>query len=502
MPDESPIWTPLGAPDAVDICREFGVSTSNSDNSGAINNAVAALGPLGLRAVITIPGNYHFANPLVIGNGSAASLSSWTGKLEGVGSPGWLNQFNGPRVQLTWTGAAGGVGVVIQGPVAGHALRRLFLHGNGLGAIPLQLIGAQFGDFEELYTWGWYTPPVLQSSPQFGGYTTNTMHNRWRKVGFAFTGYPGGSPSVRNGLLLSSQGRVDGNVCFEDFDEIWIAVPATSVGNQLSALHLGGCDSNRFRGLHCLYANGGTDPQYSVTFDYTDGNAGWPEGNEIDSGNLIKAPRNVGAPAAPAATAPNRIVLISGANSAVTDDPGLPNLSWENPRAPAERQQGQPGIIAPSDQGWVAVSQVAANQTYVSRFVPDRDMSVIEVTINVTTAATVNDSIDVGIYDSGGNKVASTGATAGIVNVAGVRTIPLACQLTRGKVYYAALSYGAVGGVAATIQMANFNATNNSTLFGANIPQVRAAQQAVNPLPAAIAPAANGVGCMMAIRTA
>jgi hypothetical protein len=329
---------PEEALEAVDICAEFGVSTTVTDNSVPINEALEVLSPLGLRAVIARPGAYSITNPLVIGNGSSAEELTATraGIVEGVGQPGWLDQFvSSARVQLTWNGAAGGNMVEVLGPVGGWGLKRLLLHGKGKAASPLRVTAGQFGQVEDLYSVETRTGIICRSSAAFKSIITNTMHNTWRRVGVQFNGFPESEKSTRNaGILLTSEGRTDANCSFEDWEHIWIAVPKSSVGNKLSAIHIGGSDSAWFRNIHPLYTAGGSDSQYSITFDYEDGNSSWPESSLIDGINIQKNPRNIGEPPVLANTAPNIITNISGANSGVTSDPKLPNLTWHNPRKP------------------------------------------------------------------------------------------------------------------------------------------------------------------------
>jgi hypothetical protein len=500
-------WVAAAAPEAIDICAEFGVSTALLDNSAIINEAIKLLGEAGLRGVIGTPGAYAIQNPVVIGDGNPATekAASFAGELCGAGNPGWLGQFASARTQLSWTGAAGVAAMVeVLGPVSGWGLKRLLLHGRGLAKSPLRVSAGQFGQVEDVYTLETLTGIICRSVTPFGGKVTNTMHNFWRRLGINFLGFPGGEPSARNaGILLTSEGRNDANCSFEDWLDIWINVPATAVGNGLSAIHLGGVDTAWFRGIHPLYAAGSADSQFSITFDYGDGNTGWPESASIEAADLVKPPRNIGAPAVPGNTYPNLITLVSGANGGGVEDPHLQNLSWVDPRVMTiDRQQGQVGAISPSDAGWFTANQVmAANTAYASRFVPDRDMANPKFSFVVTTAATVNDKIEITVYDGGGNRIATSGEKEGLVNTTGIKTVQLVgLTLVRGQTYYIVISYGPVGGVAATIQSANFNATNVSGIFGGAPPAVRAMQKGASyPSPEKLNGIANAIGSMMAV---
>lgn len=120
-----------------------------------------------------------------------------------------------------------------------------------------------------------------------------------------------------------------------------------------------------------------------------------------------------------------------------------------------DRTFGQIGMWAIPNAGYnFTVGVTPAASTYrLMRFVPSRTLVVAKIGFVVTTAATANDSVDVGLYDAAGTRLVSSGATAAKVNGStGKQTIDVtATTLQAGVAYYAGLAYGAVGGTAATL---------------------------------------------------
>lgn len=132
----------------------------------------------------------------------------------------------------------------------------------------------------------------------------------------------------------------------------------------------------------------------------------------------------------------------------------------------------QAGVVTPDSRisgGFTNVTMT--NQVFLGRFVPTRPVACIKIAFTVVTAASANDSIDVGIYTVSGStltKLASSGSTAGKVNAGtGVFSINVTANLIPGTVYYAAIAYPAPGGTAAVFQGRSWSATANALLFGA-----------------------------------
>lgn len=92
-----------------------------------------------------------------------------------------------------------------------------------------------------------------------------------------------------------------------------------------------------------------------------------------------------------------------------------------------------------------------ANSGFVVRFVVENTITISNISVGVSTAATANDSIDVAIYDRDWNRLVSSGPTAGKVNTGGahIATVAITATQLQPGVYYAGLAYGAVGGTAA-----------------------------------------------------
>lgn len=146
------------------------------------------------------------------------------------------------------------------------------------------------------------------------------------------------------------------------------------------------------------------------------------------------------------------------------------------------------GVLTPWMAGWTTSTVTPpANRAYFGRFVAPRDMTIALIAFVTTVAATNDDACDVGIYSSSLARIVSAGATTGKMNAtAGVQTISItATPLTKGTVYYAAFSYGAVGGTAATLwSIGPAGANNGSIIFGSTVPSlIQGKADTSHPLP-------------------
>jgi len=130
-------------------------------------------------------------------------------------------------------------------------------------------------------------------------------------------------------------------------------------------------------------------------------------------------------------------------------------------------------------------------------------MTITKMGFVVNVSASVDDPVDVGIYDGAGNRLASSGSVSGRLNALGAKIIPLTAPVTlsAGQVIYACMAFGTVGGTAA-----QFYAMNTSVvmpqLFGTAIPQLEGMQLGGNfPLPAVFSgsPASYTAGPVMAV---
>lgn len=150
--------------------------------------------------------------------------------------------------------------------------------------------------------------------------------------------------------------------------------------------------------------------------------------------------------------------------------------------SPVDRDLGQPGITAPMlALGAYTNVTMVANQAYLARFVPSRNMTIAKISFILSTAAGADDAVDVGIFSSDlTTLLVSKGATTGVLNTAaGRKEITVASTaLVAGTVYYAALSCGTLGGTAAVIQGTAINTANNAILFGSAVPNITQAQKA------------------------
>lgn len=154
-----------------------------------------------------------------------------------------------------------------------------------------------------------------------------------------------------------------------------------------------------------------------------------------------------------------------------------------------DRDNGQAGIVVPSSRHWTPTASgwPNASQSRFVRFVPSRAMTITSISFVVTTFATADDAVDVGIYDATLTKIVSSGATTGKVNTSNaVKNIAItSTPLTAGTVYYAAFAYGAFGGTQASIMFAGYSNALLAQGFGASVPQVDCAyKDAAATLPA------------------
>lgn len=156
------------------------------------------------------------------------------------------------------------------------------------------------------------------------------------------------------------------------------------------------------------------------------------------------------------------------------------------------RSRALPGYITPQTEAMGQISQSSivgtANLAYLNRLVVSEPTAVIKIAFYVSVAATANDNIDLGIYNSAGTLLSSQGSTAALVNSTGLKVVTLTTSVTLlpGQVYWIAFAYGTVGGTAATLQGVGMSTNNLLPLMGTgnNLPCGSVA--ASFPLPASI----------------
>lgn len=154
----------------------------------------------------------------------------------------------------------------------------------------------------------------------------------------------------------------------------------------------------------------------------------------------------------------------------------------------------QAGMWATPNSLFVPSTIVATASTLrVARFVPRRRLTVVKIGFVTTNAATANDAVDVGIYDSAGNLLVASGATLGKANATlGAQKVDIAStDLLPGRAYYAGLAYGAVGATAATLGTVTCGASGPSLMFGTTVGLFEAGNATAGTLPSTLAAAAG-----------
>jgi len=150
------------------------------------------------------------------------------------------------------------------------------------------------------------------------------------------------------------------------------------------------------------------------------------------------------------------------------------------------------------------------------RFVPTRNLTVLRFGFEIRTASTNAESVDIGLYDSGGNRLISSGATTTIYSgptntsatattSAGYKYIVLngatGYTLTAGSTYYAGIGITYTSGTSVTIAV---NSYYMAGIFGstAGVGE-NASQSATSTLPATMASVtySGTVGPMIALIT-
>lgn len=180
-------------------------------------------------------------------------------------------------------------------------------------------------------------------------------------------------------------------------------------------------------------------------------------------------------------------------------------VEYRNVQPAYLREGGRPGVLTPDE---LRLSQngvtLTANQAYANRFYLADPLSVVSIAYVLNTAAGSNDNVDVGIYDSAGNRLASSGATAGKLNTGSfvVVSVSLSVNLPGNSVYFAALSCGAVGTTAAVLQGVTNNVGVMGQIWGASdTDMMMGSKSSVHPLPTTLtAKTASGSNPLIAVR--
>lgn len=166
------------------------------------------------------------------------------------------------------------------------------------------------------------------------------------------------------------------------------------------------------------------------------------------------------------------VAALAAGTQAAIDAQGLAVANEAVARALADAaldaDDGLPGYLAPSFRGCsTGTLTLVANRSYFARFCPTRAATVTAINFMVTTAASANDNVDVGIYNATTlARVASSGATASKLNATGPQSVALSASLTAGQPYFAAIACGTLGGTAAIVVSGTVTTANAARLFG------------------------------------
>lgn len=129
-----------------------------------------------------------------------------------------------------------------------------------------------------------------------------------------------------------------------------------------------------------------------------------------------------------------------------------------------DRDFGLPAIMGPTGGEWPSTTgALQANRASLVRICPSRVMKIKSIRFVVTVAAGSDDACDVGIYNEEFKRIVSSGAQLGKLNSTGPKSIEVAeTILEPGKVYFLAMTCGAIGTTAASVAAIN----NNTGWYG------------------------------------
>jgi len=118
-------------------------------------------------------------------------------------------------------------------------------------------------------------------------------------------------------------------------------------------------------------------------------------------------------------------------------------------------------------------------------------MTITKIGFAVAAVASVDDPVDVGIYDASLNRLGSSGSTLGKLTSLGRQQINLVAPVvvTQGVVYYAVFGYGAAGGTVAQVMCASEYSGGLNLLFPAGMEGLF--WNATFPLPATLGASGN-----------
>lgn len=260
--------------------RNFGaVGDGVTDDSAAINAAIAAAAAAGVGAVNFDARRYAIANTIILGNGTTALPSTINGvSLVGVGSQfvrlGLTGNLGDVGTQLVWTGAVGGTMATIRGPCFGIDLRHIALDCNNRAANGLYIVSGSQGQFPNLSIANYSGFGLFLTTQPVAVLTGGTFDN-------AILGTEGNSFTALRLLSLAPSSIAlelngylgDGtNVGFDSvrnfFTDVYILMSnnSNSVGIELAY-----CDQNVFNGFTCtrIGTPDSTAPTIRLTASHT-----------------------------------------------------------------------------------------------------------------------------------------------------------------------------------------------------------------------------------------
>lgn len=145
-----------------------------------------------------------------------------------------------------------------------------------------------------------------------------------------------------------------------------------------------------------------------------------------------------------------------------------------------DRDNGQAGMYAPSSPFTTSDTALTSGRAVWVRVVPSRDMLIQGIGFRVTTASGTDDECSVGLYNSVGTRLVTSGAVTGYLNSTGQKLVPIAATLLKaGFVYYAAMSSASTAAVRRGTVLAD--------AFGTAIPALECGYASTNhPIPSTI----------------
>lgn len=270
-----------GGGDLINLVTEFGVDNTGTvtDNSTALNNAIATLAAKGLGGFIPANGSHppivNIANPILLGNGNgtSSSPSSYNGPLlVGAGFPTAPNFAGIAPAGFTiirWTGASGGPEMIyVGGEVTGWGLQNLYLQGEGNANIGVKVEGGLYGTVDGL---------SIENCPVYGidcnlnalSNPSGALKNRWNNI-YVSVPNVSGATGIAIGTGTFNAGA---NTSYDKWDGVTLVAASGNPTNQCVGVELANCDSVVMEHVN-IGGYGGKWTQLSV--NYTPSSGAWP----------------------------------------------------------------------------------------------------------------------------------------------------------------------------------------------------------------------------------